>query len=42
VQFPPLADIKPQIKQHLVQQKLLAYRDEIRKKAKTDYTFSSN
>jgi peptidyl-prolyl cis-trans isomerase C len=42
VQFPPLADIKPQIKQHLEQQKLLAYRDEIRKKAKTDYTFSSN
>jgi len=42
VQFPALADIKPQIKQHLEQQKLLAFRDEIRQKAKTDYKFSSN
>jgi len=42
VQFAALADIKPQIKQYLEQQKLLAFRDEIRQKAKTDYKFSSN
>jgi peptidyl-prolyl cis-trans isomerase C len=40
--FPELAEIKGQVKQHLEQQKMLAFRDEIRKKAKTDYQFSAN
>ena len=40
--FPPLADVKPQIEQNLMQQKLAAYRDEIRNKSKTDYKFSGN
>jgi peptidyl-prolyl cis-trans isomerase C len=40
-QFPPLADIKPQIEQRLGQVKLAQFRDEIRAKAKTDYKFSN-
>ena len=40
-QFPPLEEVKPQIKQRLEQQKLAAFRDEIRAKAKTDYKFSN-
>lgn len=40
-QFPPLADVKPQIQQRLGQQKLAAFRDEIRAKAKTDYKFTN-
>ncbi|MEP7058580.1 MAG: peptidylprolyl isomerase [Caldimonas sp.] len=40
-QFPPLADVKPQIQQRLAQQKIAAFRDEIRAKAKTDYKFSN-
>jgi len=39
--FPPLEDVKPQIQQRLAQQKVAAYRDEIRSKAKTDYKFSN-
>ena len=40
-QFPPLADVKPQIQQRLSQQKAAAFRDELRAKAKTDYKFSN-
>jgi peptidyl-prolyl cis-trans isomerase C len=39
-QFPPLAEVKEQIKQQLAQQRLANYREEIRAKAKTDYKFS--
>jgi len=39
-QFPPLEEVKPQIKQRLEQQKLAAFRDEVRAKAKTDYKFA--
>jgi peptidyl-prolyl cis-trans isomerase C len=39
-QFPPLDDVKGQLKQRMEQQKLGAYRDEVRAKAKTDYKFS--
>jgi peptidyl-prolyl cis-trans isomerase C len=38
--FPPLEEVKPQIQQRLAQQKVAAFRDEIRAKAKTDYKFS--
>jgi peptidyl-prolyl cis-trans isomerase C len=37
--FPPLEEVKPQITQRLGQQKLAAFRDEVRAKAKTDYKF---
>ena len=37
--FPALEEVKPQIQQRLGQQKLAAFRDEIRAKAKTDYKF---
>jgi peptidyl-prolyl cis-trans isomerase C len=40
--FPPIDDVKGQLKQRMEQQKLAAYRDEIRAKAKTDYKFSNN
>ena len=36
-QFPALADVKPQIKQRLTQQKLAAFRTQLIKSAKTDY-----
>ena len=39
--FPPLAEVKPQIEQRLMQQKEAAFRDEIRAKAKTDFKFSN-
>jgi peptidyl-prolyl cis-trans isomerase C len=39
--FPPLEEVKPQIKQRLEQQKMGAFRDEVRAKAKTDYKFSN-
>ena len=39
--FPPLEEVKAQIKQRLEQQKMTAFRDEIRAKAKTDYKFSN-
>jgi len=39
-QFPPLAEVKPQVQQRLAQQKLTVFRDQIRAKAKTDYKFS--
>ena len=40
-QFPPLADVKPQIQQRLAQQKAAAFRDDLRAKAKTDYKFTN-
>jgi peptidyl-prolyl cis-trans isomerase C len=39
--FPPLAEVKPQIQQRLSQQKLAAFRDDLKAKAKTDYKFSN-
>jgi peptidyl-prolyl cis-trans isomerase C len=38
-QFPPFEEVKPQVVQRLSQQKLQAYQEELRKKAKTDYKF---
>jgi peptidyl-prolyl cis-trans isomerase C len=38
-QFPPLEEVKDKIKQNLLQQKMAAFQEDIRKKAKTDYTF---
>ena len=40
-QFPPLAEVKPQIQQRLAQQKAAAFRDELKAKAKTDYKFTN-
>ena len=40
-QFPPLEEVKPQIQQRLMQQKMAQFRDEIRAKAKTDYKFAN-
>lgn len=40
-QFPPLAEVQPQIQQRLMQMKMGQYRDEIRKRTKTDYKFSN-
>ena len=39
-QLPPFDEVKPQVKQRLEQQRLAAFRDEVRAKAKTDYKFS--
>ena len=39
-QFPSLEEVKPQIEQRLTQQRMAAFRDEIKAKAKTDYKFS--
>ena len=40
-QFPPLAEVKPQIQQRLAQERGNAFRDELRAKAKTDYKFTA-
>jgi peptidyl-prolyl cis-trans isomerase C len=40
-QFPAYDDVKAQIQQRLTQQKVAAFRDEIRAKAKTDYKFAN-
>jgi peptidyl-prolyl cis-trans isomerase C len=40
-QFPPLDDVKAQLKQRMEQQRLGAYREEVRAKAKTDYKFAN-
>jgi peptidyl-prolyl cis-trans isomerase C len=40
-QFPPFDEVKEQLKQRAKQQKLAAFRDEVRAKAKTDYKFSN-
>ena len=39
--FPPMDQVKPQIEQQIKERKLMAFRDELKKKAKTDYTFSA-
>lgn len=39
--FPPLEQVKPQIEQQLKERKLVAFRDELKKKARTDYTFKT-
>ena len=39
--FPPIEEVKPQIQQRLAQQKLLAFRDELKAKAKTDFKFAN-
>jgi len=39
-QFPPFDDVKGQLKQRMEQQKIGAFVEEIRSKAKTDYKFS--
>ena len=39
-QFPPLDDVKGQLRQRMEQQRIATYRDEVRAKAKTDYKFS--
>jgi peptidyl-prolyl cis-trans isomerase C len=39
-QFPPLESLRPQIEQRLSQQRLGQFREEIRKKTKTDYVFN--
>jgi peptidyl-prolyl cis-trans isomerase C len=41
-QFPPIDEVKPQIKQRLEQQKLGAFLEDLRTKAKTDYKFSAS
>ncbi|MGA0611038.1 peptidylprolyl isomerase [Caldimonas sp. KR1-144] len=41
VQLPTVEEVTPQIKQRLTQQKLAAFRDELKTKAKTDYKFGS-
>ena len=38
-QFPSFEEVKPQVVQRLSQQKLQAYQEDLRKKAKTDYKF---
>lgn len=40
-QFPPFDDVKSQLKQRMEQQRITAYRDEMRVKAKTDYKFTN-
>jgi peptidyl-prolyl cis-trans isomerase C len=39
-QFPSFDEVKPQLVQRLQQQRIIALRDELRAKAKTDYKFS--
>lgn len=41
-QFPAFDDVKGQIMQRLSQQKVTAFQEELRTKAKTDYKFSPN
>ena len=38
-QFPPFDEVKPQVMQRLAQQKLQAYQESLRVKAKTDFKF---
>jgi peptidyl-prolyl cis-trans isomerase C len=38
-QFPPLDEVKGQLRQRLEQQKLAKFQDDLRSKAKTDYKF---
>lgn len=40
-QFPAYDEVKDQLKNHMTEQKLANYRDELRRKAKMDYKFSA-
>jgi peptidyl-prolyl cis-trans isomerase C len=40
-QFPPLEDIKAQLRQRLEQQKMAKFQEELKAKAKTDYKFGA-
>ncbi len=40
-QFPAFEDVKPQIQQRLGQQRMAAFRDGLKAKAKTDYKFAA-
>ncbi|MEY4752345.1 MAG: hypothetical protein RJA44_20 [Pseudomonadota bacterium] len=40
-QFPPLEEVKPQLLQRMQQQKLATFREDLKKKAKTDYKFGA-
>ncbi len=40
-QFPPLDEVKAQLKQRIEQERIVAFRDELRAKAKTDYKFAN-
>jgi peptidyl-prolyl cis-trans isomerase C len=39
-QFPPFADVKPQVVQRLEQQKITEFQESLRKAAKTDFKFA--
>ena len=39
-QLPTLDELKPQIQQNVAQQKLAAFREQLKAKAKTDYKFN--
>ena len=39
-QFPPYAEVKPQVMQRLEQQKITAFQESLRKQAKTDFKFT--
>lgn len=39
--FPPLEDVKTQLRQRIEQQKLAAFVEDIRAKTKTDYKFQN-
>jgi peptidyl-prolyl cis-trans isomerase C len=39
-QFPPFAEVKPQVLQRLEQQKITAFQETLRKQAKTDFKFT--
>ena len=39
-QFPSFEEVKPQVQQRLMQQKVQQYQEDLRKKAKTDYKFA--
>jgi peptidyl-prolyl cis-trans isomerase C len=39
-QFPPFAEVKPQVLQRLEQQKITAFQETLRKQAKTDFKFA--
>ena len=40
-QFPPFDDVKGQLKQRMEQQRIGAFVEEVRAKAKTDYKFAN-
>ncbi|MCK6426419.1 MAG: peptidylprolyl isomerase [Burkholderiaceae bacterium] len=40
-QFPPLDDVKPQLRQRLEQQRMAKYQEDLKAKARTDYKFGN-